>query len=120
MQIYVIKFLAFYIGCMTCATLQTEVGLNPVLSSALVGFLGTFFKFPKANIHGIHSAIYAGSFAGMCSVEILQGPQHIIGVSVLGSILYVWAQPHFSGYGGRLGTIAFISSTFIFLSKSLW
>lgn len=120
MAYYLVKFLAFYIGCMSCISLQRDLGLSPVLSSAIVGFIGTFFKLQRFDPKELHAAIYAGSFAGMCSADILSGPETIIYVSLLGSFLYVWSRPLFTGYGGRLGTIAFISSVFLFLSKGLW
>lgn len=120
MQIFVIKFLAFYVGCMFCVGLQTQLNLNPVLSSAMVGFLGTFFHLPNLDSKRLHSAIYSGSFAGMCTVQVLKGQEQIIIVSVLGAFLYLLSEKYLIGYGGKLGTIAFVSCAFILLSQSLW
>lgn len=111
MKIFFIKLTAFYCSCLLCYTLQSSLGFSAVLSSALIGFVGSFFWFSdKIEKSGIHAVIYAGSFAGMASPEYLSGPGHIFIISLVGTSLYFWSKPHLSGFGGKLGTIAFIST----------
>jgi hypothetical protein len=111
MKVFIIKFTAFYFACLLCFTLQTSFGFSPVLSSALIGFAGSFYWFStEVEKSGIHAVIYAGSFAGMASVKYLTGTGHILLISLIGTSLYLWSKPHLKGFGGKLGTIAFIST----------
>jgi hypothetical protein len=97
MQIYLVKFIAFYLGCMSCVVLQTQMKLNPVFASAIVGFLGTFFQLPKFDSKRLHSAIYSGSFAGMCTFQVLKGTEQMVLVSMIGSVLYLWSEKYLVG-----------------------
>lgn len=121
MKLFIIKFFAFYLACLTCTTLQSSFGFSPVLASALVGFTGSFYHFSSwVEKRGIHAVIYAGSFAGMCSQENLSGHEHIVFISLVGAGLYLISKPHLNGFGGKLGTIAFVSSILLVLTRSLW
>lgn len=115
MKLYFKKFTAFYLACFVCWWLQVTYGLSPVLASAMIGFLGSFYPDK-----GIQAVIYAGSFAGMCSPEHLESPYAMLMVSILGSSLYLISKPHLSGFGGKLGTIAFISSFVLIMTRNLW
>jgi len=111
MKVFLIKLAAFYFACLLCYTLQTTFGFSSILSAALIGFTGSFCWFSKdVEKSGIHAVIYAGSFAGMASPEYLSGFGHIFIISLVGTSLYLWSKPHLSGFGGKLGTVAFIST----------
>jgi hypothetical protein len=111
MKIFLLKFTAFYLACLFCHLLQTTLQFSPVFSAALIGFLGSFIGFSRhVERSGIHAVIYAGSFAGMASPEYLSGFGHIFFISLVGTSLYLWSKPHLSGFGGKLGTIAFITT----------
>lgn len=111
MKIFFIKFTAFYFSCLLCYLLQSMLGFSPVLSAATIGFLGSFIWFSKhVEKSGIHAVIYSGSFAGMASPEYLSGFGHIFFISLVGTSLYLWSKPHLSGFGGKLGTVAFITT----------
>ncbi|QDK42278.1 hypothetical protein DOM21_12660 [Bacteriovorax stolpii] len=115
-KVFVTKFLAFYLSCLLCYTLQTRFGFSPVLSSALIGFVGSFYWFSKdIEKSGIHAVIYAGSFAGMAHTEYLSGPGHIFFISLIGTSLYLWSRPHLSGFGGKLGTVAFVTTIIVII-----
>jgi hypothetical protein len=117
-HLYFVKFTAFFSGCLFCYLLQTQAHLSAVSASALAAFASTFVPLPKNSDHkGIHSALYAGTFTGMCSPHILRGPIEIALISALGTALYLAFKPHFGGLGGRLGAIAFITSLFFFLAQ---
>jgi hypothetical protein len=121
MRLFSFKLLAFLAGCMGCYYLQLHLNQSPVMASASVGFLGSHLHFPKLyEKKGLHSAIYAGSFAGMYSTKILQHPFHLILLSVIGTLLYLIMKPHFDGFGGKLGTIAFISSVVFLVMRTAW
>jgi len=121
MKLFIVKFLAFYLACLACTTLQSSFGLSPILSAAFVGFIGTFYHFSSwIEKKGIHAIIYAGSFAGMCSPEYLSGHEQMVFISLVGSSLYLISKPYLNGFGGKLGTIAFVSSLLLVLSRTIW
>lgn len=120
-RIYLIKFLGFFAGCFFCCYFQRTFHLSPALSAALVGFLGTFVHFPSlVERNGIQAVIYAGSFAGMSSLQNLPTSEHILGISIIGTTVYFLAKPHFTGFGGKLGVIALISTLCMIFGKTLW
>ncbi len=121
MNIFVLKFFAFYFGCFSCVLLQTQFHYSPVLSAASVGLIGSFYPFSIiVEKERIKAIIYSGAFAGMCAPEHLVRHEYILLISLLGTVVYLISRPHFNGFGGKLGTIAFISSLFLILMKGLW
>ena len=87
---------------------------SSVLSSASIGFFGFLF-FRKYSI-----GIYCGSFAGMISIALLNHYQMLI-VGIVCVISFQIIKTILDGFGGRLGSIAFVSTTlvsFVF-SKSM-
>lgn len=121
LRLIFLKYLAFFAGCYACFFMQVIFHQTAVFSAAAVGFAGTFLHFPKIyERQGLHSALFAGSLAGMCSREILTGPWDVVWVSGFGAIIFVLARPHGNGVGGKLGTIAFVSSLMFFVSRWVW
>ncbi len=120
MRIYPLKIIAFYFGCLGCYLIQSYLFWTPVSAAASMGLVGSFLHFPKMyEKKGLHSAIYAGAFAGMASRQILEGPLHVLIASVIGGITYVLLKPYFNGFAGKLGLIAFMSTLTLFIAKSL-
>ncbi|MDD3711894.1 MAG: hypothetical protein PHZ28_00175 [Candidatus Izemoplasmatales bacterium] len=81
---------------------------SSVLSSASIGFFGYLF-FRKYSM-----GIYCGSFAGMMSYAILNHYQMLI-VGIVCVFSFQIIKTILDGYGGRLGSIAFISTTIVSL-----
>ena len=120
LRLYLVKFLAFYLGCFCCHFLQVAGGLSAVTAAAALGFAVTFIPLPSTfNPKGVHAAFYAGTFAGMCSSEIIVSHPHILIVSLIGAGIYVAMKPYFTGLGGKLGAVAFISSLLLILAKAI-
>ncbi len=120
MRLYALKLLAFFSGCLMCFSLQ-KAGITPALASALTGFSGSFLHFPKMyEKKGLHAAIYSGSFAGMCSAELVQHPLHLFFLSLIGTAVYLFMKTRVLGFGGKLGAVSFVASGFFFLAKSVW
>ncbi len=120
MKLFLLKFIVFYFGCLSCYLLQVHFLLHPVVATATVGFLGSFLHFPRLyEKKGLHAAIYAGCFAGMCSRSVIEGPEQVVMISFIGALLYVLCKPYANGFGGKLGLISFVSSLLFFLSKGL-
>lgn len=110
-NLFLTKSIAFYLGCLSCYSLQVEGHLSSVAAAALTGFVGSFLHFPKFfEKKNLHAAIYAGAFAGMCSRTILANHNDIMIISLIGAFLFVVSRSLGNGFGGRLGTIAFVAS----------
>ncbi|WP_413580909.1 hypothetical protein [Bdellovibrio sp. HCB288] len=110
-QLWLLKFLTFLLGCMTCFYFQAKWGMSTVESAALTGLLGTFIpESHRIDRNHVHANIYMGAFVAMGSKITEQGFWEILLVSAIGSLIYFVMSQYFKGMGGRLGTIAFISS----------
>lgn len=77
-----------------------------VLASCVVGLIGHFF------IKEFETSIYCGSFAGMVSVALFNFSEVFV-LSLVCAFIYIFTKPIFKGYGGKLGTIAFVSSLIV-------
>lgn len=86
-------------------------GLTAVAASSLVGLTGAGLGLLISNTH-IPAVIFAGSFVGMTALHIGSIPLMVAGGAGAG-IIYALTLNIFPGYGGRLGTIAFISSVIV-------
>jgi hypothetical protein len=92
------------LGTIITYELSTIFSLSIVVSSSIVGLIGYL-------VSGKYSfAIYTGSFAGMSSYIIFSHLEIIV-VAIIASIVFQIAKNVFNGFGGRLGTIAFIATT---------
>ncbi len=80
--------------------------LSIVLASCLIGLFGHFLA------RKYEAAIYCGSFAGMVSV-ILFGFFEVLVLALICAFIYILTKPLLSGYGGKLGAIAFMSSLIV-------
>ena len=104
------QVLILVIGCFVGAVLTyllREYGVSPVVSSCLVGLggalVGQYLSLPH-----LSAVIFTGTFVGMTGLEVATLPQISIAGAFAG-LLYGMTVNLFSGYGGRLGAIAFIS-----------
>lgn len=119
MPIILMKTTLFYLGCLCCYTLQVEFGIHAVMAATTVALIGSFINFPKKyRSRNFPAVIYSGTFAGMCSPAILRGHSDVIVLSLIGTVLYLLALPYAKNFGGKLGTVAFVSSViFVVLRK---
>lgn len=92
------------LGTIITYELSNILSLSIVVSSALVGLAG-YLVSSKYSI-----AIYTGSFAGMSSV-LMFNRLEILVVAIIAAIVFQIVKNVFNGFGGRLGTIAFIATT---------
>lgn len=114
-----LKFITFFIGCLSCFILHTTLALPIVVSAALTGLIGSFIPFPARYQNHPYASIYAGSFAGMCSTNLISNYWEIAIISAIGAVLYTLTLNVFAGFGGRLGSIAFASVALFVLAKGL-
>jgi len=89
-----------------------KTGLSPVIASCIVGIIGALIGY-ALHSEDLPMVIFAGSFVGMTAVGMASLPIILLAGLSCG-ILYLLAAPVFVGYGGKLGTIAFISVTIVF------
>jgi hypothetical protein len=115
LSLYFGKFIVFYLGCFCCWYLQRAHALSPYLAAAAVGFVGSFWPTP-----GPRAAAYSGAFAAMCSVAYLSDVWHVLYISILGTALYFILKPRMTGFGGKLGVVAFLASLILVFAKSSW
>lgn len=101
-------------GAVTTFLLQ-KYGVSVVVASCLVGLIGAVIGyFTKSS--DLAAIIFAGSFVGMTSLAIGTVPLIIVAGAICGFI-YSVSLSIFPGFGGRLGTTAFMSiviSTYVF------
>ncbi|MGM0477710.1 MAG: hypothetical protein ACQERC_00685 [Bacteroidota bacterium] len=90
-----------------------KAGVSAVVASCIIGLLGALIgRLMQSD--DLSMVIFAGSFVGMTAISLTTIPIILLaGISC--GILYLIAAPIFVGYGGKLGTIAFISVSVIFL-----
>ena len=112
---YLTYTLAFSFGCLSTFYLP----FSAVLSSCLVGLIGSFFPFPKEKRGDFSAAIYSGSFAGMSSEFVFSHVGIIFAVSLFGGIIFTLLINRLKGIGGKLGTVAFLSVFIILIVRKV-
>lgn len=93
-------------GVFITYSLNHFLSVSVVLASTLVGLLGGLF------LKKYQVALYCGSFAGMVSLSLF-GFVEVSILSLVCAFIYIMTKPLFKGYGGKLGTIAFMSSLIV-------
>jgi hypothetical protein len=94
-----------------------QYGLTAVIASSLIGLTGGLIGMLMADV-SVPAVVFAGSFAGMTALRLGSVPLMLAAGALTGLIFAL--TPHiFAGYGGRLGTTAFIATAAILLIASL-
>lgn len=88
-------------GAIITFFMSTELGLGPVVASSVVGLVGAMAS-KKYEV-----PIYCGSFVGMSSLLMYGDYQSLLFSAIISGILFLIAGSVFSGFGGKLGVIAF-------------
>lgn len=114
-----LKFITFFLGFTACFAMHTTLALPLVISAALPGLIGSLVPFPQQYKNHPYAAIYAGSFAGMCSTQVITSYWEILIISIIGASLYVMSMNMFTGFGGKLGGVAFASVALFVLAKGI-
>lgn len=95
------------LGALATFVLQ-KFELSAVVASCIVGLVGAMLGHFLKNEH-LALIIFAGSFVGMTSTGLGSYPLVGLGGLVAG-LIYLFSLDVFAGFGGRLGTIAFLSA----------
>lgn len=99
------------IGAVFCYSLTIYGGFDSVLSAGITGLLGSFLPTIKKQsiyLKKLPPAIYCGAFVGMSNVNVMPSICSIVFAGLFTGIFYLLFRNLFLGFGGRLGTIAFI------------
>lgn len=95
---------AVFVASLVTYALSVELGLGPLVASALVGLLAALVAGRFA------PAIYCGSFVGMACPLAYSGYPCLALSGAVAGLLYAASGAAFVGYGGKLGTVAFVGS----------
>jgi hypothetical protein len=106
----VFEFSAVVIGGLITFYFSHDIGMGVVIASSLVGILAAMVV-PKYSV-----AAYCGSFVGMSSNALFFNYSEVALASAVAGFVYVLTRDLFAGFGGKLGTIAFIGAAMTALS----
>jgi hypothetical protein len=91
--------------------LKIEFNISVIVFVAGLGFLGSFISIhKKIDKHDIHGIIYSGAFAGMANSIVFNSFSMILLSASIATSLYLLCNKLFLGIGGKLGTLAFLST----------
>ncbi|AFM04974.1 hypothetical protein Fleli_2611 [Bernardetia litoralis DSM 6794] len=107
MQQTIILILGSLGGAITTFTLQKQ-GFSVVVAPCIVGLIGALIGHYLKSYH-LPLSIFAGAFVGMTSPAIAS-TWLIVLAGIFAGFLYKISLNIFAGFGGRLGTVAFIST----------
>lgn len=105
-----IYMIAAGISSLVTFYLQT-FGLSSVVASCVVGLIGALVG-SQLDIPHISAVIFTGTFVGMTDLDLSTVPKISI-AGVISGLIFGISTNVFAGYGGRLGSIAFISLLFV-------
>lgn len=89
--------------------IATTLGQGPVVASALVGLVAALALDEQA------AAAYCGSFVGMVSTAVFPTLAPVSVASLAAAAVFVGSKRVFNGFGGKLGTTAFVGCAAVVL-----
>ena len=102
----------YFIGLMATRILHFQTQWTMVLCVALIGLLGSMLSsllFISIKKHA-ESLIYSGTLAAMAGGNVSHSLSFFVLTSLLATAIYFSTIQYFPSLGGRLGTIAFLST----------
>ncbi len=107
------SMLSLYLTYYLRTVLQKRFSHDSVIASAIIGIIFGFFSILVPETLMIGEVAYASSFAGMGRIKIIK--EKFLLVSVIVAAIYILALPVFKGFGGKLGSIAFVSMLLVYI-----
>ena len=101
---HVYEFLGVFIGGILACIIARDLKLGVVVAASLVAIIA-HLVVPKYSV-----PVYCGAFVGMTSNALLFTRSEVAIASAIAGIIFVISSYVFGGFGGKLGTIAFIST----------
>ena len=102
--------LAVAAGAVFTRLLAVDLGLGVVVAAALVGLLADRTR-PSYG-----AAVYCGAFVGMASPALFGELTAVTAAGILAGMVFVAAEQVFDGFGGKLGTTAFVGCAAVALA----
>ncbi len=102
-------FISVVVGGVLTYSVSAFLETGPVVSAGLIGILSAMF------VKNYSVPLYCGAFVGMVCCQLFT-LQMTIAASVIAGLVFVASEGVLDGYGGRLGTIAFIGAVVTVLS----
>lgn len=90
--------------------LAADLGLGVVVAAALIGLLADRLLPSYA------AAIYCGAFVGMTSPAVFADLTALTAAGLVAGVVFVAAEQVFDGFGGKLGTVAFVGCAAVALA----
>lgn len=108
-KFFLVSTIGFLMGVYTCHFLIINHNLNPVLASCIVGSIASVLLFKKDWLYQhTQNMVFCGSFAGMSQHSFFLNYYHYLLISFMAGLVVLVSNRYFKGYGGKLGTTAFI------------
>lgn len=99
------EFLAVVVGGVFTFFLSVDIGLGAVIAASVVGI------FADMIVPDYGVPAYCGAFVGMSSNALFFNQTEMVFASAVAGLIYVLTRDVFGGFGGKLGTIAFIGAS---------
>jgi hypothetical protein len=96
-------------GAPATRLLAVDAGLGVVLAAALVGLLADVVVPTDS------AAVYCGAFVGMAAPTLFPSLVTVTAAGAVAGVVFVAASGVFDGYGGKLGTTAFVGCSAVAL-----
>lgn len=109
-----------YIGYLTCYFFY-KIGLHPIMASSLTGVLVSlipdayFYKSSDAK-----ACVYTASFAAIGSHLNYNSLSEFLLIPFYLGTFFFFLRSSFVGFGGKLGTMAFLSTTLYLFLKEIF
>jgi hypothetical protein len=103
------------IGMLLTYYMQHKLKQTATFASASLSLLFALIVLPNTHLGSTYALLFfAASFAGMSSQDKIKTPVFVILTGVIVGLLFYSLNTHLNGVGGKLGTIALISSTTVY------
>ena len=98
------------VAAVAAFVVSVRLGHGPVVGSAVVGLVAGVVAPPVVPAgNAVATVAFCASFAGMAAPERIPGPGAMLLAGATAGAIFVGAGSAFVGFGGKLGTIAFVA-----------
>jgi hypothetical protein len=90
-----------------------------VIGSAAIGIIPGFLSMFFPLLSTLSEVAFASSFAGMTEFKLIKEEYYAVLIGLIVGSVFFFSAPFFQGFGGKLGTIAFVSVIlFLYVTKA--
>ena len=110
------------IGTLATHLLSKHLQIDTVTSASIVGIISglTSYILAKEKCYRYSEAIYCGTFTGMTSLMFFTNGIDALIAGIVTGIVFVLSLNIFKGFGGKLGSIAFLSVFISIIILNKW